>query len=224
MELISVNAVSKSYVDARKVLGVLSEITLSIKRGEVVALMGESGAGKTTLLNLLGLLDVPDNGFIEFDGSNILHLTADERATFRNGKIGFLFQSHHLLSDFSALENVMMPGLIGRSSWGSLAPKAANLLSLVGLSDRLNHLPAELSGGEQQRVAMARALMNDPLLVLADEPTGNLDEANANHFMDIALDMVKKTERSFLIATHSSQIAHRCDRILRLAHGRIEGD
>jgi lipoprotein-releasing system ATP-binding protein len=222
-ELLTVENVSKAYVDAEKKLQVISNLSFSIQSGEVVALMGESGAGKTTLLNLLGLLDTPDTGSIKFNGTDVAGYAENERALFRNAKIGFLFQFHHLLSDFSALENAMMPGLIRNDDRKILVEKASALLSRVGLSNRMTHLPSELSGGEQQRVAMVRALVNDPLLVLADEPTGNLDETNSMQFIDMALQMVRDTGRSFLIATHSSRISQRCDRILRLAHGNIEG-
>ena len=222
-ELLTVQNISKAYVDAEKTLQVISNLSFSIQSGEVVALMGESGAGKTTLLNLLGLLDTPDTGSIKFHDDDVAKYTEEERAIFRNAKIGFLFQFHHLLSDFSALENAMMPGLIRNDDKKVLAEKASNLLARVGLSKRMTHLPSELSGGEQQRVAMVRALVNDPLLVLADEPTGNLDETNSTQFIDMALQMVRDTGRSFLIATHSSRVSERCDRILRLAHGKIEG-
>ncbi|MBL8026418.1 MAG: ABC transporter ATP-binding protein [Fibrobacteres bacterium] len=223
-KLLSIENISKAYSDAEKSLQVISELSFSLRSGEVVALMGESGAGKTTLLNLLGLLDTPDSGKIIFDGTDVSGYSEGERAFFRNAKIGFLFQFHHLLSDFSAVENAIMPGLIRNGNKEELESKAVQLLDRVGLSKRLKHLPSELSGGEQQRVAMVRSLINDPLLVLADEPTGNLDEYNSSQFIDMALQMVRDTGRSFLIATHSSRISERCDRILRLAHGKIEGD
>ena len=220
--IMEVKDLRKSYVQGERTVEVLSGLSFSLKKGEIACLMGESGTGKTTLFNLLGLLDNPDQGNIVFNGRETAALSSNERAAFRNGAIGFLFQFHFLLSDFTALENVMMPGLIGGKTRSELADKAEALLKRVGLVDRIHHHPKELSGGEQQRVAMVRSLMNDPLVVLADEPTGNLDERNSDNFVDLAFEMVRETGRTFFIATHSQRLAARCDRILHLAHGKVE--
>jgi lipoprotein-releasing system ATP-binding protein len=222
-KLLEVDNISKSYSDAKRTLQIITSLSFDIEKGEVVALMGESGAGKTTLLNLLGLLDLPDSGCIKYNGIDVASYSEKSRAEFRNSTIGFLFQFHHLLADFSALENAIMPGLLKNGDMNTLKAKALHLLESAGLGKRLDHMPSELSGGEQQRVAMVRSLINDPLLVLADEPTGNLDEANSERFIEMALGMVRETGRSFLIATHSIRISEKCDRILRLKHGKIEG-
>jgi len=216
-DIIEVKDLRKSYVQGEKKLEVLSGVTFSLRRGEIACLMGESGAGKTTLFNLLGLLDNPDQGNIVFNGRETSSLNANERAAFRNRSIGFLFQ----LSDFTALENVMMPGLISGQPREMLEEKAAMLLKRVGLESRGHHHPKELSGGEQQRVAMVRSLLNDPLIVLADEPTGNLDERNSDNFINLAFEMVRETGRTFFIATHSQRLAARCDRVFHLAGGKV---
>jgi lipoprotein-releasing system ATP-binding protein len=220
--ILDVKNLAKTYRQGEKALEVLSGVTFSLKKGEIACLMGESGAGKTTLFNLLGLLDNPDRGNIVFNGRDTSSLNASERAAFRNRTIGFLFQFHFLLTDFTAIENAMMPGLIAGQERGMLEAKAASLLKRVGLDHRLHHHPMELSGGEQQRTAMVRSLLNDPLIVLADEPTGNLDERNSDNFIDLAFEMVRETGRTFFIATHSQRLAKRCDRVLHLAGGKVE--
>lgn len=212
----------KSYSQGARSVPVLAGVNFSLKKGEMACLMGESGAGKTTLFNLLGLLDNPDSGNILFNGQETALLKPDGKAVFRNRSIGFLFQFHFLLSDFSAIENAMMPGIVANLDLKALREKAEMLLVRVGLKERLNHHPKELSGGEQQRVAMVRALINDPLVVLADEPTGNLDERNSNNFIELAHEMVKETGRTFFVATHSTRMAQRCDRIFKLTDGKVE--
>jgi lipoprotein-releasing system ATP-binding protein len=172
-------------------------------------------------LNLLGSLDRPDRGKIVFNGEDLAGLQGAELARFRNRHIGFLFQFHYLLSDFTALENAIMPGLIGGRRRPELEEKARALFGRVNLPDRMSHHPSELSGGEQQRVAMVRALVNEPLLVLADEPTGNLDEKNSEAFIDLMLAMVRETGRTFLVATHSQRLAKRCDTVFLLNHGKV---
>jgi lipoprotein-releasing system ATP-binding protein len=220
--ILEVQDLRKSYIQGEKKIDVLSGVFFSLRKGEIACLMGESGAGKTTLFNLLGLLDNPDQGKIVFNGQETGAMGPKECAAFRNRVIGFLFQFHFLLSDFTALENVMMPGLISGKGRESLEAKAGALLKRVGLGHRLHHHPKELSGGEQQRVAMVRALMNEPLVVLADEPTGNLDERNSDNFLDLAFEMVRETGRTFFIATHSQRLANRCDRVYHLAGGKVE--
>jgi len=221
-EILKVDNVHKSYAERDKRLDVLRGVSFSLRRGEVACLMGESGSGKTTLLNLLGSLDHPDQGNIIFNGEDLTALKGPELARFRNGHIGFLFQFHYLLSDFTALENAIMPGLIGGRPRAGLEARARELFARVNLPDRMAHHPSELSGGEQQRVAMVRSLVNDPLLVLADEPTGNLDEKNSEAFIDLMLAMVRETGRTFLVATHSRRLAKRCDAVYLLNHGKVE--
>jgi lipoprotein-releasing system ATP-binding protein len=209
----------KSYSEGSERLDVLQGVTLSLKKGEIVALVGESGSGKTTLLNLLGSLDRPDQGTIQFNGTSVTGLKGNELAAFRNRHIGFLFQFHYLLSDFTAIENVIIPGLIAGKDREQLVKKGIELLERMGLGTRLDHCPAELSGGEQQRVAAVRAIINDPLVVLADEPAGNLDEKNSARLIDLIFSIRQERGQTFFIATHSGALARRCDRILYLRNG-----
>ncbi|OGJ93399.1 MAG: hypothetical protein A2487_16795 [Candidatus Raymondbacteria bacterium RifOxyC12_full_50_8] len=211
----------KSYREGASRLEVLKGASLSLRQGEMVALVGESGSGKTTLLNLLGSLDKPDSGLVHFINTEITGLAVNELASFRSRHIGFLFQFHYLLADFTALENVIIPGLIAGKDRDGLLRKGSGLLKQVGLADRLHHCPAELSGGEQQRVAAVRAIINDPLAVLADEPAGNLDERNSALLIDMLFDLRSERDQTFLIATHSRSLAERCDRILYLKNGTI---
>jgi lipoprotein-releasing system ATP-binding protein len=220
-EILRVEDLNKSYAEGKRALDVLRGVNFSLQRGEVACLMGESGSGKTTLLNILGSLDKPDQGKILFNGEDLAGLQGAELARFRNRHIGFLFQFHYLLSDFTALENAIMPGLIGGRSRTELEASARGLFGRVNLPDRMAHHPSELSGGEQQRVAMVRALINEPLLVLADEPTGNLDEKNSEAFIDLMLAMVRETGRTFLVATHSQRLAKRCDSVYLLNNGKV---
>jgi len=202
-------------------LEVLRGIDVEIRRGEVVAIVGASGAGKSTLLHLLGALDRPTAGDVWLEGSRYADLDAVGLAAVRNRKLGFVFQFHHLLREFSALENVMMPLLIGGESARQARARAEELLAQVGLAGRMTHRPAELSGGEQQRCAVARALVHDPSLVLADEPSGNLDHANSERLHDVFFRLAREFETAVAVATHNRQLAARADRILWLEDGRI---
>ena len=202
-------------------LEVLRGIDVEIRRGEVVAIVGASGAGKSTLLHLLGALDRPTAGDVWLEGSRYADLDAVGLAAVRNRKLGFVFQFHHLLREFSALENVMMPLLIGGESARQARARAEELLAQVALAGRMTHRPAELSGGEQQRCAVARALVHDPSLVLADEPSGNLDHANSERLHDVFFRLAREFETAVAVATHNRQLAGRADRILWLEDGRL---
>ena len=202
-------------------LEVLRAVELEVHRGEFVAIVGASGAGKSTLLHLLGALDRPTGGDVWLDGSRYADLDAEALSELRNHKLGFVFQFHHLLREFSALENVMMPLLIGGMQERAARSRAEEMLSLVGLAGRMTHRPAELSGGEQQRCAVARALVHDPSLVLADEPSGNLDHANADRLHEVFFRLAREYETAVVVVTHNRQLAGRADRILMLEDGRL---
>jgi len=201
--------------------GFLRGVDVDVRRGEFVAIVGASGAGKSTLLHLLGALDSPTSGDIWLDGSRYADLDARGTAELRNRKLGFVFQFHHLLREFSALENVMMPLLIGGAPPRKAHSRAEEVLSEVGLAGRMSHRPAELSGGEQQRCAVARALVHDPSVVLADEPSGNLDHANAERLHEIFFRLAREYETAVVVVTHNRQLAGRADRILLLEDGRL---
>lgn len=202
-------------------LDVLKGIDLEIASGEIVSIVGSSGAGKTTLLQLLGTLDKPDNGIVELDGVNPFALSSKELAKFRNTQIGFVFQFHQLLPEFTALENVMMPALINGVSKQDARQRAMELLNQLGLGDRATHQPAALSGGEQQRVAVARALVNKPKVVFADEPSGNLDSKNAKELHQLFFDLRRDMGQTFVIVTHNNQLAEMADRTLTMQDGLI---
>jgi len=202
-------------------LEVLSGIDVAVHRGEVVAIVGASGAGKSTLLHVLGALDHATAGDVWLQGSRYADLDRRELAEIRNRKLGFVFQFHHLLREFSALENVMMPLLIGGVPERAARTRAEEILAHVGLAGRMTHRPAELSGGEQQRCAVARALVHDPSLVLADEPSGNLDHANSERLHDTFFRLAREFETAVAVATHNRQLAARADRILWLEDGRL---
>lgn len=204
-----------------QLLEILRGIDMEVRRGEFVAIVGASGAGKSTLLHLLGALDSPTTGDIWLDGSRYADLDARGAAELRNRKLGFVFQFHHLLREFSALENVMLPLLIGGSSLRQARSRAEEVLSEVGLAGRMSHRPAELSGGEQQRCAVARALVHDPNVVLADEPSGNLDHANAERLHEIFFRLAREYETAVVVVTHNRQLAGRADRVLLLEDGRL---
>lgn len=204
-----------------QMLEILRGVDVEVRRGEFVAIVGASGAGKSTLLHLLGALDSPTGGDIWLDGSRYADLDARGAAELRNRKLGFVFQFHHLLREFSALENVMMPLLIGDVSPRKARSRAEEVLSEVGLAGRMSHRPAELSGGEQQRCAVARALVHDPSVVLADEPSGNLDHANAERLHEIFFRLAREYETAVVVVTHNRQLAGRADRILLLEDGRL---
>jgi len=202
-------------------LEVLRAVELEAHRGEFVAIVGASGAGKSTLLHLLGALDHPTGGDVWLDGSRYADLDAEALSELRNRKLGFVFQFHHLLREFSALENVMMPLRIAGMQERAARSRAEEMLSLVGLAGRMTHRPAELSGGEQQRCAVARALVHDPSLVLADEPSGNLDHANADRLHEVFFRLAREYETAVVVVTHNRQLAGRADRILMLEDGRL---
>jgi lipoprotein-releasing system ATP-binding protein len=220
--LVSVKNVTKTFEHEGRSLEVLKGIDLDIGTGEMVTIVGPSGAGKSTLLHLIGTLDVPTAGRILYDGRDVTRLGSSELAEFRNRSIGFVFQFHHLLPEFNALENVMMPGLIqGRRRFED---RARQLLHEVGLSERLTHRPGELSGGEQQRVALARALLMEPKLVLADEPTGNLDSQTSAAVHSLFFDLNRRHGITFLIVTHSRDFAAMMPRQVSMKDGRIDLD
>ncbi len=202
-------------------LEVLRSVELEVHRGEFVAIVGASGAGKSTLLHLLGALDRPTGGDVWLDGSRYADLDAAALAELRNRKVGFVFQFHHLLREFTALENVMMPLLIGGRAPREARSRAEELLAVVGLAGRTSHRPGELSGGEQQRCAVARALVHDPSLVLADEPSGNLDHANGERLHEVLFRLAREYETAVVVVTHNRQLAGRADRILLLEEGRL---
>ena len=202
-------------------LNVLKGISIEIQKGEVVSIVGASGAGKTTLLQIIGTLDKSDSGKVEIDGKIITELGEKKIAEFRNKHIGFVFQFHHLLPEFTALENVCIPAMIGKMPKKQAEIKAKELLEFLGLGERINHKPSELSGGEQQRVAVARALINDPLVVLADEPSGNLDSANAKELHKLFFQLRDKFNQTFVIVTHNEELANMADRKLTMRDGMV---
>ncbi|MCX6314408.1 MAG: ABC transporter ATP-binding protein [Chitinophagaceae bacterium] len=202
-------------------LEVLKGVDIEVKKGEVVSIVGSSGAGKSTLLHILGTLDNADQGKISICDQSIESLKGKRLSAFRNRHIGFVFQFHHLLPEFTALENVCIPGWIAGSKKKDITIKARNLLKTLGLEDRLENKPQQLSGGEQQRVAVARALINDPDIVMADEPTGNLDSANARELHQLFINLRDQFNQTFLIVTHNEELAKMSDRILQMKDGRI---
>ncbi|HLY36655.1 MAG TPA: ABC transporter ATP-binding protein [Candidatus Binatia bacterium] len=211
----------KRYVDGPAVVHVLSGLELEIEPGERVAIVGESGVGKSTLLHLLGTLDQPTAGRLLFEGEDVFARPAAELAHFRNREIGFVFQFHHLLGDFTALENVMLPCLIGGRPRTATRARALELLERVGLRERVDHRPGQLSGGEQQRVAVARALAQRPRLLLADEPTGNLDPSTGEEVQQLMLELNHEHGAALIVATHNERLAAAMGRMLRLADGRL---
>jgi lipoprotein-releasing system ATP-binding protein len=220
--LLEARGIRKVYVSGDgQPLDVLRGVDLEVHRGEFVAIVGASGAGKSTLLHLLGALDRPTAGDAWLDGSRYADLDERGLAELRNRKLGFVFQFHHLLREFTAFENVMMPLLIGGMAPRAAHSRAEEMLSQVGLAGRMSHRPAELSGGEQQRCAVARALVHDPSLVLADEPSGNLDHANSERLHEVFFRLAREYETAVVVVTHNRQLAGRADRILLLEDGRL---
>jgi lipoprotein-releasing system ATP-binding protein len=212
--------IHKSFPTGAGTLHVLKGVDIGVKKGEIVAVVGASGVGKSTLLHILGALDRPTKGKVNLNSTDIFSLSDKKLAHFRNKTIGFVFQFHHLLPEFSALENVMMPKLIAGGEENSIKKKAMDILSEVGLLERANHKPGELSGGEQQRVAVARALINDPQVVIADEPSGNLDKATGEELHNLISQLNQKKEQTFIIATHNQLLAQRAHRIIALVEGK----
>lgn len=212
---IKAEGIKKSFGD----LLVLKGVDFKVDKAEVVSIMGASGAGKSTLLQILGTLMTPSSGSIEIDGKNVLAMGSKELSAFRNSKIGFVFQAHHLLPEFNALENVMIPALIGGKSKKTAAEEASRLLSEVGLSERMTHKPTELSGGEQQRVAIARALINAPAILFADEPSGNLDSRTKEDIHNLFFSLREKFGQTIVIVTHDPDLAAMCDRTCVMKDG-----
>lgn len=219
--MIKVTDLHKSFSMGSYELPVLKGINLEIGRGELIAIVGASGAGKSTLLHIIGTLDRPTRGTVTFDGRDLFQMTEPQQAEFRNRRIGFVFQFHHLLPEFTALENACMPALVQRRDPASVESDATTLLTEVGLSQRLHHKPGELSGGEQQRVAVARALMQNPDLVLADEPTGNLDTHTGEGLFGLMRDLNKSRGTTFIIVTHNDKLSAQSDRIIHMQDGLI---
>lgn len=209
--------IEKSYDD----LKVLRGISLEIEKSTITSIVGKSGSGKSTLLHIMGTLDSPDIGHIEIGGENISQLSDKDLAVFRNRQIGFVFQFHHLIPEFNALENVCIPGHISNTKKSTVIAKAKELLDYLGLSERLHHKPSELSGGEQQRVAVARALINDPSIIFADEPTGNLDTSTSEELHQLFLDLKKDMGQTFIIVTHNEELAKLSDTCLEIVDGLI---
>ena len=221
--ILSARGVSKAYpVTGKEPLAVLEGLDLSVDSGEFLAITCESGCGKSTLLHVLGALDRPDGGLVEVDGVDVFTQNDEELSEFRNRRIGFVFQFHHLLPEFTAEENVMMPALVGGKRPADAKQRANELLDLVGLRARAEHRPGELSGGEKQRVAIVRALMNEPDIVLADEPTGNLDEKTADALHNELIRLSRDLGQTFVVVTHNREFADMADREMILEHGRLK--
>ncbi len=220
--ILELKNITRTYKQPDSSLTVLSDLNLTVKKGEVVALVGQSGSGKTTLLQIAGLLDNPTNGEVIISGEDVSAANDKKRTQMRRKNIGFIYQFHHLLPEFSALENVIIPQMIAGVARTSAEEKAKELLTSLGLKDRFSHRPAKLSGGEQQRVAVARALANSPQIILADEPTGNLDPKTADGVFAMFMDMAKRTGQAALVATHNIELAKRMDRIVHLEGGILK--
>ena len=220
-ELLRVENISKVFTQGGKSLSILNNLNLKVEEGEIVALVGPSGAGKSTLLQAIGLLDKPSSGRVVLGGRDASRMNDSERTALRREYIGFVYQFHYLQPEFTALENVVLPQMIAGVKKKEAKEKADRLLTALGLADRLDHRPARLSGGEQQRVAIARALANDPKLLLADEPTGNLDPSTSADVFDILLQLVRKAGLGAVIATHNMDLADQMDRILEIKNGKL---
>jgi lipoprotein-releasing system ATP-binding protein len=216
--LLKATGIYKSYNS----LQVLKGIDLNVTKGEIVSIVGASGAGKSTLLHILGTLDFPDRGMVELGEKSLFKMNAKEISTFRNREIGFVFQFHNLLPEFTAHENVCLPGFIGNRNESEVRNQAAELLTYLGMKDRLDHKPSELSGGEQQRTAVARALINNPAIVLADEPSGNLDSQNARELHQLFFDLRSRFNQTFVVVTHNEELAKMTDRMLEIKDGVIQ--
>jgi len=215
--MLQARGIQKSYGN----LQILKGVDLDVKRGEIITIIGASGAGKSTLLHIIGTLDRPDNGMIRLNNVDIHTLSSRKLSAFRNEQIGFIFQFHHLLPEFTALENICIPAFIAGKGKKEAESKAFELLELLGLSDRANHKPNELSGGEQQRVAVARAMVNNPAIILADEPSGNLDSNNAENLHRLFVDLRDTLNQTFVIVTHNENLANLADRTVLMKDGQI---
>lgn len=216
--MLKANGIHKAYGN----LQVLKGVDFEIAQSEIVSIVGSSGAGKSTLLQILGTLDKPDSGQLEMDGKNLINLKGEQLAKFRNERIGFIFQFHNLLPEFTALENIQIPGFIRNSNEKELLKKASELAELLGISHRLDSKPSTLSGGEQQRVAVARALINNPAIIFADEPSGNLDTQNARALHELFFTLRKELGQAFVIVTHNEELAAMADRTIVMKDGLIE--
>lgn len=214
--------ITKNYYMGNYVIEVLKGVNLDLIEGQIIAVIGESGAGKSTLLHILGMLDRPTSGQMSLNGEDLSEKSDIEMASFRNHQIGFIFQFHHLLPEFNAFENVMMPAMIAGKNMETSTQRAEYLIERIGLSNRRNHRPGELSGGELQRVAVARALMNEPAIVLADEPSGNLDHRNSEMLHDLIWNLAEENNYTFVIVTHDMSLAKKADRVMNLREGIIE--
>jgi lipoprotein-releasing system ATP-binding protein len=223
-DLVHLQRIEKEFLHDGRTIPILKGIDLRIEAGEMLAVVGPSGAGKSTLLHIMGTLDLPTAGAVLYEGEDVTRYSAGRLAEFRNRSIGFVFQFHHLLPEFTAVENVMMPGMIQGRRGAPLEKEAKELLEIVGLGHRLDHRPGELSGGEQQRVALARALVMKPKMVLADEPTGNLDSATGESIHRLFVDLNAEKGTTFLIVTHSRDLAGRMPRRVMMRDGRVEAD
>lgn len=221
--LVEASGIEKSFFTAASELKILKGIDLSLEEAEVVGIVGVSGVGKSTFLHILGTLDRPTAGKILYEGTDVFAMDSASLATFRNRTVGFVFQFHHLLPEFTALENVIMPGLISSQNYADLKSGAEEILSELGLFERKDHRPGQLSGGEQQRVAVARALILHPKVVLADEPTGNLDARTGEELFNLLLKLNSKRSITFVIVTHNESLSNRCHRVLRMVDGRLVG-
>jgi lipoprotein-releasing system ATP-binding protein len=220
--ILTARSITKNYVMGKSTLEVLQGVDLELVEGKILAIIGESGAGKSTLLHILGMLDRPTTGTLSLNGEDLIKKTDEELAVYRNRFVSFIFQFHHLLPEFNALENVAMPAIISGKTLSQSREKAAFLLEKVGLSERITHRPNELSGGELQRVSVARALMNDPSIIFADEPSGNLDHRNSEMLHDLIWDLAREHNCTFVVVTHDIALAKRADSIMKLHYGVLE--
>ncbi|MFP5075443.1 lipoprotein-releasing ABC transporter ATP-binding protein LolD [Neisseria sp. WLZKY-1] len=221
--VLACEAVCKSYNDGVLDVQVLDNLDLQVDKGQSISIIGSSGSGKSTLLHILGGLDKPTSGRVSLMGSDLSQMSQKDLSALRNRRLGFVYQFHHLLPEFSALENVMMPLLIGKTPKDEARSRALAMLEKAGLKERVQHRPGELSGGERQRAAIARALVTEPACLLADEPTGNLDRKNAQNVLDMMLDLKAELDTALVVVTHDDQLAARFDRVLTMTDGRLEG-